>query len=143
MGGAPHSRQGYRPTRLFYRGRAGAPFDAATWSFLDACSDTACVNGLPRPWLGTTVAPWGHSWRRPMSRRGSLLIGCLWAALAAFPADAAVVQFVPTTDPLGSVFTTNFNDGYQLGRGMVFEMQQDLVLDSIGIFHDLTNISLS
>ena len=55
---------------------------------------------------------------------------------------AAIVQFVPPNDPTGSVFTTNLNDGYDAGRGIVFLATSNTQIDSVGIFHDLTNINL-
>ena len=56
---------------------------------------------------------------------------------------ATLIEFVPPNDPTGSVYTTNTNDGYAGGRGMVFEMTQDVSIYSLGIYHDLTNVDLS
>lgn len=57
-------------------------------------------------------------------------------------AFAVYVTFIPPTDPAGMVWTTNSNDGYSDGRGMVFLMTDDVMVDSVGIYHDLTGITL-
>ncbi len=58
--------------------------------------------------------------------------------------EAAYTEFVPPPDvsPPG-VVTTNANDGYAQGRGMVFTMLSNVTMDSVGIYQDLTNIDLS
>jgi len=58
-------------------------------------------------------------------------------------ANGAIVTFTPTTDPAGSVFTTNSNDGWNSGRGIVFSVSSSVSVDSIGVFQDLTNEVLS
>lgn len=58
-------------------------------------------------------------------------------------ASADWIMFTPPTDPSGSVFSTNFNDRYSAGRGMSFLMTDDVMIDSVGIYHDLTGIDLS
>lgn len=64
--------------------------------------------------------------------------------LAGFtPVFGAMVEFVPPNDPTGSVFTVNSNDGYDDGRGVVFEMTSDQTISSVGIYHDLRAVSLS
>lgn len=72
----------------------------------------------------------------------------LTAALLGFAAtstsaSAADTIFVPPSDTVGSVFTTNSNDGYSGGRGVVFAPTADYLLQSVAIFQDLTNIDLS
>ena len=57
-------------------------------------------------------------------------------------ASAAYVAFVPPTDPTGQVWSSNSNDGYSSGRGMVFLMTDDVTIDTVGIYHDLTGITL-
>ena len=57
--------------------------------------------------------------------------------------SAESIQFVSPNDSQGRVFTTNSNDAYSGGRGIVFQMAQDFELNSVGIFQDLTGIDLS
>jgi hypothetical protein len=58
-------------------------------------------------------------------------------------ATAAPVTFVPPNEPVGSVFTTNNNDGWIDGRGIVFQMTSNETISSVGLFQDLTNELLS
>ncbi len=67
---------------------------------------------------------------------------CMALIIAPFAA-ANTVTFVPPNDPLGHVFTTNANDGYYAGRGDVFQMNSTVVIDSVGIYQDLTNVTLT
>lgn len=57
--------------------------------------------------------------------------------------NAAVIEFVPPNDPVGSVYTTNSNDGWSSGRGVVFQATVDGTISSIGLYHDLTGIDLT
>lgn len=57
--------------------------------------------------------------------------------------NAAVIEFVPPNDPVGHVFSTNSNDGWSSGRGVVFQATADGTMSSIGLYHDLTGIDLS
>lgn len=57
--------------------------------------------------------------------------------------QAATIAFVPPNDTLGGVFSTVTNDGYSDGRGVVFAMTDDVVIDSVGIFQNLRSINLS
>lgn len=69
------------------------------------------------------------------------------AALAMLCATAtpalAAVDFVPPSDTVGHVFSTNTNDGYTFGRGVVFVPTAAFTLTSVGLYHDLTNVALS
>jgi len=56
---------------------------------------------------------------------------------------AGLIEFVPPNDTTGRVFTTNTNDGWSSGRGVVFQMLNNVTIDSIGVFQDLTNLNLS
>jgi len=56
---------------------------------------------------------------------------------------AAPIEFVPPNDTTGSVFTTNSNDAWSGGRGVVFEATAPYELTSIGLYHDLTGVTLS
>lgn len=69
-----------------------------------------------------------------------LMLGLL---LFAGSVNAAVIEFVPPNDPDGRVFTTNSNDGWFDGRGVVFQATEDGTISSIGVFHDLTGETLS
>lgn len=64
-------------------------------------------------------------------------------ALGGAAVSASAVEFVPPNDQVGSVWSTNTNDGYSGGRGIVFEVASNTELTSVGIFHDLRNIALS
>jgi hypothetical protein len=63
--------------------------------------------------------------------------------LFACSANASIIEFIPPNDLSGQVFTTNSNDAWSTGRGLVFQMTATETIDSIGLFHDLTNINLS
>ncbi|TNC82059.1 MAG: hypothetical protein C9356_05205 [Oleiphilus sp.] len=63
--------------------------------------------------------------------------------LASLSANALMMEFVPPNDPIGHVYTSNFNDGYASGRGIQFEMSADESINGVGLYHDLTNIDLS
>ncbi|WP_310474432.1 PEPxxWA-CTERM sorting domain-containing protein [Sandarakinorhabdus sp.] len=74
----------------------------------------------------------------------NLLIAAAGALItAAGAANAATVTFIPPSDPTGQVFTTNANDAYSQGRGVVFVPTANFSLDSVGIFQNLTNVTLS
>lgn len=70
-----------------------------------------------------------------------LLVGMLttWAGQI----QAAQIQFVPPNDTLGMVFNTNSNNHYDTGRGLIFQMLNDVTIDSVGLYHDLTAVALS
>lgn len=65
------------------------------------------------------------------------------SVLGSATASASLITFVPPNDPAGSVFTTNTNDGYSTGRGDVFGVTTTTAIDSVGIYHDLSNVTLS
>ena len=64
-------------------------------------------------------------------------------AAATMASPTLATEFIPPSDPDGEVFTTNSNDGYDDGRGVVFAPTSDFSLFSVGIFQDLTGIDLS
>lgn len=70
------------------------------------------------------------------------LVAGLIALALSQSALAAYVTFIPPTDPAGQVWSTNTNDGYSSGRGMGFLMTDDVTIDAVGIYHDLTGITL-
>lgn len=70
-------------------------------------------------------------------------ISCATALMLASPALAAPTIFVPPSDVSGKVYSTNNEDGYQTGRGVVFAPTSDYLLTSVALYHDLTNILLS
>ena len=76
--------------------------------------------------------------------RSALAMAAAAALLcAAAPASAANVVFMPANDPTGMVFTTANNDGYVNGRGAVFTPTTDFNLVGVGIWQDLTGVTLS
>lgn len=68
---------------------------------------------------------------------------CLSLALAVPLAHATPVEFVPPSDPVGAVFTNNSNDGYDIVRGIVFLTSTEQIIDSIGIYLDVTDTLLN
>ena len=71
------------------------------------------------------------------------IFGYLVIWLFASTANAGLIEFVPPNDTTGKVFSTNGNDGWSGGRGVVFQMLDNITIDSVGVFQDLTNINLS
>lgn len=63
--------------------------------------------------------------------------------LFAGTANAAIIEFVPPNDPTGHVFSTNSNDGWGAGRGVVFQATADGTFSSIGVYQDLPGVDLS
>jgi hypothetical protein len=57
-------------------------------------------------------------------------------------ASAGLMEFIPPNDLTGTVYTTNSNDAWAGGRGLVFEMLSNETIFSLGLYHDLTNIDL-
>ena len=78
--------------------------------------------------------------RLPIS---TLLAVVTLVVTATSQANAAFIPFIPPNDTVGSVFSTNSNDGYSNGRGIVFQMTANTVINSVGIFQDLTGITLN
>jgi hypothetical protein len=64
-------------------------------------------------------------------------------ALSAAAASAAAITFVSPTDPVGRVFTTNTNDAWSAARGIGFNVASQQHVGSVGVFQNLTNITLS
>ncbi len=75
----------------------------------------------------------------------ALLASFLFAVTAAGVGASTMdtIAFVPPNDPTGAVTSTNTNDGYILGRGVVFEMADSQFVKGVGIYHDLTGVELS
>ena len=65
----------------------------------------------------------------------------LCATLAQF-SYGALIEFQPP-GVNGSIFSTNSNDGYQSGRGILFMVDAPTTINSVGVFQNLTNIPLS
>ncbi len=57
-------------------------------------------------------------------------------------AHAGLIEFVPPNDTSGMVYSMNANDGWSGGRGVVFQVTDDVTIDSVGVFQDLSNINL-
>lgn len=64
------------------------------------------------------------------------------AVLVATPALAGTI-FVPPSDTTGHVYSTNANDGYADGRGVVFTPTSNYTLTNVALYQDLTNVTLS
>jgi hypothetical protein len=84
--------------------------------------------------------------KRMRTIRQAMLVCLPCLALSFFNAAAAkagTVTFIPPNDPTGHVFTTNFNDDYSGGRGIVFTMAGNATINSVGIYQNLTNVTLN
>lgn len=51
-------------------------------------------------------------------------------------ASASIIFSNTPNDPVGSVWSTNNNDGWDDGRGMQFEMLSDVTISSFGVLQD-------
>lgn len=67
----------------------------------------------------------------------------LLAMQAATSSHAQTITFIPPNDMTGAVFSTNMNDIYNAGRGLVLHSNADKMIDSVGIMQDLTGITLN
>jgi hypothetical protein len=56
---------------------------------------------------------------------------------------AAQTILVPPNDTVGSVFTTNSNDGWSISRGVVFQVGSTQTINSIGLYQDLTGMTVN
>lgn len=65
------------------------------------------------------------------------------APLSATAAQATETIFVPPSDPIGVVSSTNVNDGYGDGRGVVFTPTADIILTDVALYQNLTNVILN
>ena len=78
-----------------------------------------------------------------ITNRVSVIKYCLFAiafslASISYSSDGVITEFVPPNDPNGMVFSTNQNDVYDQGRGIVFEAMSNVSIGSVGLFQDLT-----
>ena len=82
---------------------------------------------------------------KTLSLRSICLAMIATAGLLVSPSlsTAGTVAFIPPNDTIGSVFTTNLNDAYNQGRGIVFAMTANTTIDSVGIYQDLTGVTLN
>lgn len=55
----------------------------------------------------------------------------------------AQTVFIPPSDLIGSVWSTNSNDAYSNGRGVVFAPTSNFSLTGFGLFQNLTNTTLN
>jgi hypothetical protein len=79
---------------------------------------------------------------RSKTRLVSFAIGIL--ALCAIASGAyAQISFVPPNDPTGAVLTTNANDAWSTGRGVVFQATVTQTISSVSLYQDLTGITVN
>lgn len=71
-----------------------------------------------------------------------ILVASATLVAASAPA-AATVNFIPPSDPVGHVYSINGNDGYSASRGVVFTPTSNFALTGVGIYQDLTNVTLN
>jgi hypothetical protein len=57
--------------------------------------------------------------------------------------SAQTTIFVPPNDPTGSIFSINGNDGWSGSRGIVFQVGTTRTISSIGLYQDLTGITVN
>lgn len=65
------------------------------------------------------------------------------AAVVLSSQASAAVEFVPPSDTVGQIYSTNSNDGYGGGRGVVFSPTSNFLLDSVALYQNLTNVTLN
>jgi hypothetical protein len=65
------------------------------------------------------------------------------AMLACTPALADTVTFIPGNDGTGQVFSTNSNDGYAAGRGVMFRATANFLLSDVAIYQNLQGKQLT
>ena len=63
--------------------------------------------------------------------------------LAGAPALADTVTFIPGSDGTGQVFSTNSNDGYAAGRGVMFRATANFLLSDVAIYQNLQGKQLT
>ena len=74
-----------------------------------------------------------------MLRTAALLL----ALGAASQAQAMGVIFVPPSDPIGGVRSTDLIDGYDFGRGVVFTPTSDFDLKGVALYTDVSSVTVS
>lgn len=72
-----------------------------------------------------------------------LSITAVAAVCMSAAANAQFVAFVPPNDTTGQVYSTNFNDAYSGGRGINFLMSGSDTIDGVGLYANLTNVTLN
>src|SRR5258706_1178651 len=102
-------------------------------------------SGIPRVSRARSLCAkeFGMSAVMSSMRAAALASFCALALLQPGSARADSIEFKPPNDTVGSVLTTNANDGYDQFRGDVFHVTADTIINSIGIRQNLTNISLN
>ncbi len=100
------------------------------------------IPGAPRA-RSKCAKEFGMSAVMSSMRAAALASFCALAFLQPGFARADSIEFKPPNDPLGSIKTTNANDGYDDFRGDVFHVTADTTINSVGLFQNLTNISLN
>ena len=73
----------------------------------------------------------------------SLRVTLLAALTLVASASALATEFVPPNDTTGQVWTTNSNDAWADGRGIIFNVSSATDLTSVGVYQDLTNKNLT
>lgn len=63
--------------------------------------------------------------------------------LLAAQAASATDTFIPPSDMIGGVYSTGSNDAYSSWRGVVFTPTSDYALTSVGLYQDLTDVTLN
>jgi hypothetical protein len=58
-------------------------------------------------------------------------------------ASAAPIAFVAPNDAAPHVWSTNSNDGWSSGRGIGFTVGQNTMINSVGLFQNLNNVTLN
>jgi len=72
-----------------------------------------------------------------------MLLSLSLAGFLTHTCSATTITFVPPNDTTGSIYSTDDNDAYADGRGLVFRSSTAQIIDSIGIYLDITNTILN
>lgn len=75
-----------------------------------------------------------------MKARFLVLVVVFYGVIGAVTAQT--IEFVPPPPEVCEVRATNFNNGYNDGRGMFFIMLSDVTINSAGLFDDQTGVDL-
>ncbi|MEL6393243.1 MAG: PPC domain-containing protein, partial [Bacteroidota bacterium] len=81
--------------------------------------------------------------KQPLPKVRDLLLFTVFflSSISLFAQDCT--EFVPPNDPTGMVFSTTTNDGYTTGRGLIFEVMSNVTVGQVGLFHDVTGVTIS
>ena len=80
--------------------------------------------------------------RKPVLAFAAIIVAIAVGVGLAGAASAQTI-FVPPNDTAGHVFSTNSNDGWNSSRGVVFQVNSTQTVNSIGLYQDLTGVTVN